>query len=159
MTKKTKPKTPSTASSKEYAQHRGVTASAVTKWKQKRLLVLKNGRIDVAASDAVLDRMEQSFEDGHEPANFNEAIFMKELYLAKLRRLEFHLKAGELLELVTVKSTLTDIFAQHKDGLLTIPERLSAPLAVETDAAKIRALLITEITGHLNGLADSLEGK
>lgn len=157
--KKTKPKNPSMVSAKQYAEHRGVTPSAVTKWKQKRLLVLKNGRIDVAASDRILDEMERGFEDGREPKNINEAQFLKELYLAKLRRLEFFQKASELIEEATVKSALSDIFRQHKDGLLTIPERLAAPLALETDPAKVRGLLSTEILGHLNGLADSLEGK
>ncbi|MBZ5496827.1 MAG: hypothetical protein LAP85_10535 [Acidobacteriia bacterium] len=120
---------------------------------------MKNGRIDVAASDAILDRMEQGFEEGCDPKNYNEAVFMKETFLAKLRRLEFLQKASELIEQATVKNTLTNIFAQHKDGLLTIPERLSAPLAIETDPAKVRQLLSTEILGHLNGLADALEGK
>jgi len=146
-------------SAKEYAGHRGVPPSAVTKWKAKKLLVMRAGRIDVAASDAVLDRLEQGLEDGRDPKNFNEAQFMKELYLAKIRRLEYMEKAGELIAMAAVKNKLQEIFSQHRDGLLTIPERLSAPLALETDPAKAHALLSQEILGHLNGLADRLEGK
>ena len=148
-----------TMTANEYANHRGVVKSTVSKWKQKNLLVMKSGRIDVAASDAILDRIEQRFTDGQEPKNISEAQFMKETFLAKLRRQEYLQKSGELIERDIVRSTLTDIFNQHRDGLLIIPDRTAPSLALETDAARIRNLLLTEITGHLNALANKLKGK
>ena len=148
-----------TMTMKGYAQHRGVVRSTVTKWRQKNLIVMKGSCVDVAGSDAILDAMEQHVEDGQDPKNTNEALFLKEKYLAKIRRLEYREKSGQFVKETVVKSALTDIFSQHRDGLLTIPERLSAQLALETDQVKVREMLSAEIRGHLDGLADRLEGK
>jgi len=144
-------------SAKEFATHRKVHPSTVSKWGQKQLLVKIGNRIDVAASDAILNHVEEGWEQGCDPKNFNEAQFMKETYLAKLRRLEFLQKQGELIELSAVRKSLADIMRQHRDGLLAIPVRLAAPLAVEMDQSKTHAILQAEITEHLNGLADALE--
>jgi hypothetical protein len=149
----------STITLKDYAKHRRVSQSTVSRWKAKKLLVLKSGRVDVQASDAILDRLEMKFDEGADPKNHTEALFMKEMYLAKLRRLEFLQKSGELIELEAVKSTLADIFRQHRDALLTIPERMSASLAFETDPGKVHTLISAEIRTHLEGLADALENK
>jgi hypothetical protein len=138
-----------------YAKSINVTRQMVSSYIDLGMPTLPGGRIDPDKADEwrrknLNDRTDESF---------SEARRRKESALASLRELELRKVNGELVELQTVKTTLADIFRQHRDALLNIAERMSAPLAFETDPGKVHGLISTEIREHLNELADALENK
>jgi hypothetical protein len=48
----------------EFARYRGVSRFAVTHWKRRGLLVMKDGRVDVAASETLIDARPEKFQGG-----------------------------------------------------------------------------------------------
>jgi hypothetical protein len=141
----------------EFARHRGVKQPAASKWKRKGLLRLVNGRVDVEASDAALDGLEQGPPQGQDPQNLAEAQFLRETFTAKLKRQEYHQKEKKLVDRADNDRKLFAIFRQLRDGLLLIPTRNAGPLAIETDPGKIHSLLTAEIKELLDATADQIE--
>jgi hypothetical protein len=148
---------PKTATISEFAKHRGVKQPAASKWKAKGLLVMAGKLVDVAASDAVLDGLEKGPPEGHDPRNRSEAQFLRETYVAKLRRQEYQMKEGKLIDRAENDRKLFAIHRELRDGLLLIPTRTAPMLATETDPEKIHALLTMEITELLNATAERVK--
>ena len=146
---------------KAYAIHRKVSGAMITKY-------LKNGMIPSAKQigrkwyidpqkadielDAALGRTEkvitkiqpkeyidQSQKTPMPSLAANRAI--KEMYAARLQKLEFEEKSKKLVP-----------FDELKDNLRTIPDRISPIVAAETDPSKIHNLISTEIRECLEGL-------
>ena len=157
---------------KAYAIHRKVSGAMITKY-------IKNGMIPSAKQigrkwyidpqkadielDAALGRTEkvvtkiqpkeyidQSQKTPMPSLAANRAI--KEMYAARLQKLEFEEKSKKLVPYDELKLKLSKLHLQVRDNLRTIPDRISPIVAAETDPSKIHNLISTEIRECLEGL-------
>ena len=156
----------------EYARHRGTSRQYIGKLGKEGVLVMRNGKVDVAATDAVLDDRPVSVEPGNtvhdapsrgvldhsgqQPTSLAQARVAEMIYRAKLRRLDFEERSGRLLKRDEVEVAHFNEARIIRDGVLNIADRVSAQLAAETDEKKVHEILTTEIRNALNGIADSL---
>jgi hypothetical protein len=162
----------------EFARLRGVSRKTVTAWKrQERLLLTSDGKVDVAGSEKllalrpgiyrggkikaapgekqatgkdvppILDRSPEEIADSTK-WTLIEAQRVKEVYLALLRKQEFEIEQGELVEIEAVGREVEREYSMVRERLLTIPGKVSASLA-GCDRAVIESKLLDEITEAL----------
>ena len=84
---------------------------------------------------------------------FNESRAKRVYYEAKLCEMEVKLREGKLVDVETIRNKSFKLGRQVRDGMLNIPDRISADLAAETDAFKVHARLTKEIREVLTALA------
>ena len=162
---------------KGYAKHRKVSGPMVTKYLQGGLIpsAKREGRswiIDSDLADKDLERSLQKeyrttperntalrqpdFSNGHQTPvpslAANRAI--RELYTARITKLEYEEKAGKLVQLDELKLKLAKVHLQVRDRLRTIPDRIAPLLTAETDQSKIHNLIVKELGQALEGLHD-----
>ena len=170
----------------EYAKHRGVSQPYISKLAHNGILVMRGGKIDVVATDQVLDdkplpeieepppiqtplsrapdavRMEQmparGGNDRDRKTTYAEARTIRTVFQAKLARLDFETKQGKLIEAAGVRMRISEHVRAFRDGMLGLPDRLASTLAAETDQRKVHVMLKTEITRELEALARGVGG-
>jgi hypothetical protein len=91
------------------------------------------------------------------PGSFAQARLVDKTFQAKLRRLEFELRDSKLIDAHEARLTITDAVRRHRDGLLTVPDRLAPVLAAEPDSRKVHDLLRAELLRYLTEVADELQ--
>ena len=161
-------------SQRAYARHRGVNLSAVQRAIDSgRITVDPNGQIDPATADQqwasntrtqalpFSRRGGQQFDDADAFgfSQYNKARAVREHYLARLARIEYEERAGNLVSRDEVKSSTFTLFRTFRDSLLNVPDRLSATLAAESDAVKVHDVLSMGIRKALNDFGDSILDK
>src|SRR5579885_696377 len=140
-----------------YARHRGVSKQYISKLGSAGVLVMESGKVNATASDAVLDdRDPASLSPDADPQNLTQARFLKELFVARLRRLEYQEKAAEMIPAATVSATWSNTAQAIKTRLLGIPSKISPQLAALTDARQVRDALSNEIERCLRSLSEEL---
>lgn len=162
----------------EFARLRGVSRKTVTLWKkQERLLLTSDGLVDVAASEELLAQRPETYRGGtvkgalsaaapatdEEPPILDrnpeeialslswtlvEAQRVKEKYLALLRKQEFEVEQGRLVEIEAVGREVEREYTIVRERLLTIPGKIAASL-VGCDRAAIELRLRDEIAEAL----------
>lgn len=145
----------------EYAKHRGVDPSLISRWKKENRLVMVGNRVHVSGSDAVLDR-DRDNRGGNQfdvAAEVNRtdylAIKARETHWsAEQKRLKAEQIAGKLVEVDGVEREAFNQARLLRDALLNIPDRVSASLAAETDPIVVHQMLTTEIRNVCNQLAE-----
>jgi hypothetical protein len=166
----------------EFARLRGVSRATVTYWKRAgRLLLNSDGKVDVAASNELLAQRPPTYRGGKikappaegpaadEPLpildrtleeiesssswTLAEAQRVKEIYLALLRKQEFEVERGELVEIEAVGREVERAYSIVRERLLSIPGKVSASL-VGCDRAVIELKLRDEITEALTELQE-----
>ena len=87
---------------------------------------------------------------------YDEAIRLKENYLALLRQLEYETKSGALIPLESAESVLFEEFRGQRDAWLNWPTRVGPMLAVDLglDAARVTQALSTYVHQHIAQLGD-----
>jgi phage terminase Nu1 subunit (DNA packaging protein) len=157
-TKKASKPADQTMSQIEYAAHRKVSRQYIGRLAKAGALVMRGLRIDVAASDAVFDDKDIPIAIGPdgEPTNLTEARFLRELYGARLRRLEFEEKAGKLIPAEAVTRAWTSAAGVIKNRMLAIPSRTAGQLAALTDPKAVREALGEAIEKVLKSLSEEL---
>jgi len=169
--------TPRLMTKSEYAKHRGVSKPYITKLAKNGVLVLRGGKVDVHASDTVLDDKPVDDVDpppaqaslvgpprptaeslGQAGASFGQARTVEMVFRAKLRRLEFETKQGRLIEAEAVRKTIAEAVRSLRDGILGLPDRLATVLAAESDSKKVHVTLKTELSRELEALANAIGG-
>ena len=170
--------TPRLMTKSEYAKHRGVSKPYITKLAKNGVLVLRGGKVDVAATDTVLDDKPVDDVDTPPPmqqpvgvpptrpadglgqggASFGQARTIEMVFRAKLRRLEYETKQGKLIEAELVRKTIADAVRGLRDGILGLPDRLATVLAAESEAKKVHVTLKTELARQLEALANAIAG-
>jgi phage terminase Nu1 subunit (DNA packaging protein) len=157
----------------EYARHRGKSRQYISKLAKAGVLVMRNGHVDVAASDAVLDDKPVAVEPnetdraaqprpavdasgGQAPTSFAQARLADMVFRAKLRRLEYETKSGKLIPADEVKVQWFKQGRQVRDKLLTMPAKLAPQLAALSDVREVRELLDTEIEAMLRALQEEI---
>lgn len=159
----------------EYAARRGVTKSAVSKWKAAGLLVtVRNGRrdlVDVVASDQLVDESVDPLRGrpGVAPAPGQIGVAPTSdlgavrLELIKAQTVRHHLendrRAGELVALVEFEALAADWARRSRERMHAIVRQLAERLAARTEPRQIIALLSAEIDAAFDGLAMEAEAE
>ena len=159
----------------DYARHRNVNRSHISRLAKRGILVMRGKLVDVAASDAVLDDkpVDQVLPESHvaaqtarpaadaggpapQPGNFAQARTAEMVFRARLRKLEFETKSGRFLSSDEVKVKWYTVVRQIRDKVLAIPAKLAPQLAALSDPAEIRDLLDGEIIAILKSLQEEI---
>lgn len=157
------------ATQSEYARHRQVHRSYISRLAQRGILVMRDGLVDVAASDAVLDdrpvyppaddsaAATPQSSAGIQHPSFAEARTVCEVLRAKKLRLEYDLAVGKVVNAELQRKLAFDVAREARDTILAVPARVAITCAAETDAKKIEALLTVELKSALTILADTVD--
>ena len=149
----------------EYASHRGVSDSYVRRLRRDGRLVLRDGQIDVLASDAALDATGDPLRGGKSdrgaadmpPAgggagagdlsggSLREAMRRERWAKARQAELELGRLAKQLVEVRHVERVVFTLARQTLQRLRAIPARVSPALAAELDPRLCEALIEDEI--------------
>jgi len=167
----------------EYAKHRGCSPNTVTeaikKGRLKKSLrrVGKRWKIDFEKADQEWERNTQKHIRYTEPAaelpdlpddgqddplasdhiDYQTARTQNELHKARLAKLEYLKRRGDLVELSKIRKAVFDILRVQRDRLLASPPRLAhAALAAESEAAAILAVK-AELNVVLKDTNDALD--
>jgi hypothetical protein len=168
-----------------YAKHRGVSLRAVQKAIQSgRIRTTGEGKIDVEQADGdwqrnTAPRPQASIAisspprqpapmvapdpprqevAGAGPFDYARARAVHENYKARLAKMEFDKRSGKLVNSDEVQVAAFNKFRTFRDGMLNVPDRVSAVLAAESDPVKVHTILITEIRKALLEFADVANG-
>ncbi|MBI4910969.1 MAG: hypothetical protein HY820_45585 [Acidobacteria bacterium] len=163
-------------SQRAYAKHRGVSLAAVQKAiKAGRIRTTADGKIDAAQADADWERntgprrhpgkaasspaLPKSAPPAAEPMpgglDYARARAVRENYMARLAKIDFEERSGKLVSRDEVQVAAFNKFRTFRDGMLNIPDRVSAMLAAESDASRVHGSLTTEIRKALLEFADA----
>ena len=167
-------------SQSEYARRRGVSRQYVGQMVAKGVIALKERKVDPDQADAALAavhepaRPARSAKPEHQPAakpsfsTFDPPVLpgggdlptlllktriKSEVEKAKLLEIKARVEAGKYVDADEVKVAAFNKARVVRDALTNIPERLAAVLAAETDAARVHAMLTSEIRTALEDLA------
>lgn len=161
----------------EFARRQGWSKSYVTKLKQLGRLVLRDGKVDVAASlariaetadpnrdDVVRRNAERREGSDALPGadaervgqSFAAARAVKERFLALRAKAEYEQMIGKLVEAEAVRRAAEDAGAWLRARLESLPDQLAAELSAESDPARCHALLSDAVHGLLVELAENL---
>jgi hypothetical protein len=77
--------------------------------------------------------------------NYQEERAKREHYLAELARLDFEKHSGQVVDLEVLQKQAQELAHRLKESLFQIPKRMSAQLALESNAVTIDAILTQEI--------------
>lgn len=162
-------------SQRSYAKHRGISLAAVQKAiKAGRIQTAGDGKIDLTQADADWARntgprartsiarlsplSPRTAPAAADPVtgglDYARARAVRESYLARLAKIDFEERSGKLVSRDEVQVAAFNRFRTFRDGMLNIPDRVSAMLAAESDPAKVHAVLTTEIRKALLEFAD-----
>lgn len=91
-----------------------------------------------------------------EGASYSEARAERERAQAALAQLDLAKQLGQVVLAETVAKGAAAAARATRDALLSIPDRVAALVAAETDPARVHAILSNELRQALHGLADRL---
>ena len=154
---------------RQYAKHRRVSHTAVQKAVKQGRIKLTDGKVDVEAADRDWSSNSspmnapkaQSRTLGDGPASgptYAQSRAVRELYLARLSKIEFEERAAKLVSRDEVTVAAFTKARTVRDNLLNIPDRLAAMLAAEVDPTQVHKILSDEIRKALNELSGDERG-
>jgi hypothetical protein len=156
---------------RQYAKHRGVSHTAVEKAVKQGRVKLTDGKVDVEVADRDRSRnsspvnapkpQSRTATGGDGPASgptYAQSRAVRELYLARLARIEFEERAAKLVSRDEVTVAAFTKARTVRDNLLNIPDRLAAMLAAEADPAQVHQILSEEIRKVLIELSGDNRG-
>ena len=158
----------------EYARYRKVNRSYISRLTKAGVLVMRNGKVDVSASDAVLDDRPVDLEPvdpphglpartaaaepaTQQPTSYAQAKLADMVFRAKLRRLEFETKQGKLVEAEIVKQRWAAILVVLKERILATPDKLAPELTALTDEHQVRDTLKREMHAVLKAIHSEVQ--
>lgn len=166
----------------EYAKSRGVVPSAVTKAIQSGRIVLIDGKIDPDVADVQWLRntnpakrrsnpelftsaagiVVQPSEDGDQPPtgevyNIAAARAKREHFDAQLSEMKVLRDSGATIDVSEVTNSVTRIFAEFREAMESMPDKLSERLAATSCADDVHALLTGEIDIALQAVTAGFE--
>lgn len=140
----------------QYARHRNKSPQYIGKLAKAGILVMRGRLVDAAASDAVLDDKPDDTPTGQQPTTFAQARLAREVFSAKLKKLEYETRIGKLVPTDEVSIKWYTLGRQIRDRVLGIASKLAPQLAAETDVRRVREILDAEVTVILKGLAEDI---
>lgn len=110
-------------------------------------------RVQLATSD----RMDEGEATEGAPASgrgagYAQARAAREVYMAKLAKLEFDERSGKLIDAQTVRAEGSKLAAAVISGLYNIPDRCADEISGMSSAHDIHKLLLSEIDNAVEGL-------
>jgi hypothetical protein len=162
----------------EYARQRGVSRQYVGQMVAKGIIRLTGRKVDMDQADTALAafrepaRPERRAEtptavpdipalprpSGDLPTLLLKTRIKSEVERARLLEIRAKVETGKYVDADDVKATAFNKARVVRDGLLNIPDRLSAVLAAESDPAKVHELLAAEIRNALEDLSGNKRG-
>jgi len=145
----------------EYARHRGKSRQYISRLAKAGVLVMRGGKVDAAASDAVLDDRPEPVSErvAAAPADstptgttFAQAKTADMVFKAKLRKIEYDVRIGKLVEAELVKQRWSAIYRLIVDRILAWPNRLAPEVAALTDERQVREVILREARALVNEL-------
>lgn len=124
----------------EYAAHRGIAVANIYQMKAKKRLRMKNGRVDVAATDKILDEEENDSvlpgpaEDGHPQVGIyskRDAETRKVNFQAQLCEMEVLERQGKLIDAEVARNAMFDQWRTERDALMNWPSRIAPVIAAK----------------------------
>ena len=164
----------------EYARQRGVSRQYIGQMVAKGVIRLQGRKVDSAQADAALAAVREPArperratpkaeaapkplvpatelssvpQGGDLPTLLLKTRIKSEVEKAKLLEIKARVEAGKYVDADEVKVAAFNKARVVRDALMNIPERLAAVLAAETDAARVHAMLTSEIRAALEDLA------
>ena len=145
----------------EYARHRGKSRQYISRLAKAGVLVMRGGKVNAAASDAVLDDRPEpvservvaaSSEGAPSGTTFAQAKTADMVFKAKLRKMEYDVRMGKLVEAELVKQRWSTIYRLIVDRILAWPNRLAPEVAALTDERQVREAILREAQTLVNDL-------
>jgi hypothetical protein len=84
-------------------------------------------------------------DDPRPGVNFHNARTAREIYEARLKKLAFEQKQGDLLPRAKVEAATVNQYQVFREAMLNVPNRVAGQIAAESDPVKIHQLLEGEI--------------
>ena len=150
----------------EYARHRGKSRQYISRLAKAGVLVVRAGKVDVASSDAVLDDRPEPVSERvtASPAEvapagttFAQAKTADMVFKAKLRKMEFDVRMGKLVEAELVKQRWSAVLRLIVDRILAWPNRLAPEVAALTDERQVREAILREARALINDLRSEVQ--
>mgnify|MGYP000318423611 CR=1 FL=1 len=104
----------------QYARHRNKSPQYIGKLAKSGILVMRGCMVDAAASDAVLDDKPDGAPAGQQPATFAQARLAREVFSAKLKKLDYETRIGKLVPTGEVSIKWDRLGRQIRDRVLGI---------------------------------------
>lgn len=156
-----------TMSLSAFARKRGVSRVTARKWRDRGLVLIDdNGRVRVAASDALLDGRPEVYRGGRiggnppkgAPGTSNgsnghgehdmsiaQAINMKENYLALMQQLRYEKATGRLVELEAVTAAVARRFVVVKNQMMGLGSKVAPQVCATSDPAEKLRIINAEL--------------
>lgn len=147
-----------------YARARGVSRQYIHQLVKAGMIVLRNGRVDPRQADPIMAVQSQPLKRMASRMDFSEeaigglsaeeatlmALLLKtrikiQAEKAKLLEIRAGVASGRLVDIETVKRAAFRRGRNIRDGMLAIPERITALVTAMDDPAEVNALLRKEI--------------
>jgi hypothetical protein len=150
----------------EYARHRGKSRQYISRLAKAGVLVMRAGKVDVASSDAVLDDRPEPVSErvtasptDVAPAGttFAQAKTADMVFKAKLRKMEYDVRMGKLVEAELVKQRWSAVLRLIVDRILAWPNRLAPEVAALTDERQVREAILRESRALINDLRSEVQ--
>ncbi len=145
----------------EYARHRAKSRQYISRLAKAGVLVMRGGKVDANASDAVLDDRPEPVSERvvsapaevtPSGATFAQARTADMVFKAKLRKMEYDQRMGKLVEAELVKQRWSAIYRLIVDRILAWPNRLAPEVAALTDERQVREAILREVRALVNEL-------
>jgi hypothetical protein len=148
-------------SQRQYAKHRGVSHVAVQKAvREGRIRADAQGKVDPEQADRDWAQNTSPAKGGNvvelgpTGGAYAQSRAVRELYLAKLAKIEFEERTAKLVSRDEVTVTAFTKARTVRDSLLNIPDRVAALIAAETDPSTVHQILSDEIRKALIELSN-----
>ncbi|BDC48902.1 hypothetical protein F183_A12180 [Bryobacterales bacterium F-183] len=150
----------------EYARHRGKSRQYISRLAKAGVLVMRAGKVDVASSDAVLDDRPEPVSErvtssppevAPAGTTFAQAKTADMVFKAKLRKMEYDVRMGKLVEAELVKQRWSAVLRLIVDRILAWPNRLAPEVAALTDERQVREAILREARALINDLRSEVQ--
>ncbi len=150
----------------EYARHRGKSRQYISRLAKAGVLVMRGGKVDAPASDAVLDDRPEPVSERVAAApvetaptgtTFAQAKTADMVFKARLRKIEYDLKMGKLMETDLFRQRIEAIYVVIRDTVMAWPTRIAPEVAPLTDERQVWDVLMREARTLLNDTRSAVQ--
>lgn len=150
----------------EYARHRAKSRQYISRLAKAGVLVMRGGKVDVAASDAVLDDRPEPVSERVAAAptetaptgtTFAQARTADMVFKARLRKMEYDQRMGKLMETDLFRQRIEAILVAIKETVMAWPNRVAPEVAPLTDERAVWEVLMREVRVLLNDTRSAVQ--
>jgi hypothetical protein len=150
----------------EYARHRAKSRQYISRLVKAGVLVMRGGKVDVAASDAVLDDRPEPvservaatpMETAPTGTTFAQARTADMVFKARLRKMEYDQRMGKLMETDLFRQRIEAILVAIKETVMAWPNRVAPEVAPLTDERAVWEVLMREVRVLLNDTRSAVQ--